>query len=150
MTEISLLRLYVIRAFFLLLFLERSYRALPALIAPAAPLGVWDGVAYSFWGALALLALIGVRYPLRMVPVLLIFLLYKLLWLLGVALPLWLAGGVFSPLMTTFTWAMAVGFALDLLVIPWGYVFANYVSKPGDRWVVRRAAAAPAAGIANA
>src|SRR5215218_3377265 len=92
MAQVSLLRLYVMRAFFLLLFLERAYTALPALIARSTPLGVWDGVAYSFWGALAMLALIGVRYPLQMVPVLLMFLLYKMLWLIGVALPLWRTG----------------------------------------------------------
>jgi hypothetical protein len=43
-----------------------------------------EGVAYSFWGALCLLALIGVRYPLKMLPALLIQLLYKLIWLLAV------------------------------------------------------------------
>ena len=134
MTEISLLRLYVMRAFFVLLFLERGYRALPALIAPTVPLGVWDGVAYSFWGALALLALVGVRYPLQMVPVLLIFLLYKILWLAGVALPRWSAGAPFDARMTQFTWAMALGAAIDLLIIPWGFVFRNYISMPGDRW----------------
>lgn len=32
---------------------------------------------------------------------------------------------------------MALGVALDLIVIPWGYVFANYVRKPGDRWTRR-------------
>jgi hypothetical protein len=36
--------------------------------------------------------------------------------------------------MASFAWAMAVGVALDLIVIPWGYVLAHYVRKPGDRW----------------
>jgi hypothetical protein len=144
MTEVSLLRLYVMRAFFLLLFLERGYRVLPTLTAPPAPLGVWDGVAYSFWGALALLALVGIRYPLQMVPVLLMFLLYKLLWLVGVALPLWRTGAAFDPLTTQFTWAMAVGAAIDLLVIPWGFIMASYISRPGSRWTDR--GAAPARG----
>jgi hypothetical protein len=148
MTEISLLRLYAMRAFFLLLFLERGYRALPTLLAPPAPLGVWDGVAYSFWGALALLALVGVRYPLQMVPVLLMFLLYKVLWLVGVALPFWRSGVAFGPVMTQFTWAMAVGAAIDLLVIPWGFVIANFISEPGSRWT-NRGVPGPGAGVAQ-
>lgn len=134
MAEVSLPRLHVMRAFYLLILVERSVRVLPALIRPDATLGAWDGVAYSFWGALALLAALGLRYPLQMLPVLLIQLVYKALWLLAVALPRWAAGDPFDPLTTSFAWAMAIGVALDLLVIPWRYVFANYVRKPGDRW----------------
>jgi hypothetical protein len=139
MAEVSLLRLNVMRAVYLLIFLERSLRVLPALVAPATPLGPWDGVAYSFWGALALLAALGLKYPLQMVPVLLIQLVYKALWLLAVALPLWAAGAPLDPLTTSFAWAMAIGVALDLIVIPWGWVYANYVRRPGDPW--RRSAA---------
>jgi hypothetical protein len=134
MPEVSLPRLYVMRAFFLLIAVERSIRVLPALVSPEAPLGPWDGVAYSFWGALALLAAVGLRYPLQMVPVLLIQMIYKALWLLAVALPRWLAGSTFDAMMTNFTWAMAVGVAVDLLVIPWGYVLTNYVRRAGDEW----------------
>jgi hypothetical protein len=135
MAEVSLPRLHVMRAFYLLILVERSVRVLPALLDPTVPLGPWDGVAYSFWGALALLAALGLRYPLQMLPVLLIQLVYKALWLLAVALPRWAAGMSFDPLMTSFTWAMAIGVAFDLLVIPWGYVLASYLRKPGDRWI---------------
>lgn len=134
MAEVSLTRLYVMRAFYLVILVERSIRVLPALVSPAVPLGPWDGVAYSFWGALALLAAVGLRYPLQMVPLLLVQMIYKMLWLLAVALPLWLADAPFDPMMVSFTWAMAIGVALDLIVIPWGYVLANYVRRPGDRW----------------
>jgi len=134
MTEVSLLRLNVMRAYYLLILVERSVRVLPVLISPEAPLGPFDGVAYSFWGALALLAALGLRYPLQMVPVLLVHLAYKTLWLVAVALPLWSAGAPFDPLMASFTWAMAIGVALDLIVIPWDHVLANYVRKPGDPW----------------
>ena len=133
MAEVSQTRLNVMRLFYLLLFLERGYR-LVAQLASGQALGPFEGVAYGFWGALALLALLGIRYPLRMLPVLLMFLVYKLLWLLLVALPLWSAGAAFDPLMRQFTWAMAVGAAIDLLVIPWGYVAANYVRAPAERW----------------
>ena len=68
-----------------------------------------------------------------MLPVLLIHLVYKSLWLLGVALPLWSAGTPFDPTMTMFAWAMAIGVALDLVIIPWGYVWANYVRRPAER-----------------
>jgi hypothetical protein len=138
MAEVSLARLYLMRAFYLLILVERSIRVAPALVSPAVPLGPWDGVAYSFWGALALLAALGLRYPLQMLPVLLMQMVYKTIWLLAVALPLWLAGAPFDPLMASFTWAMALGVAFDLIVIPWGYVMVHYVRRPGDRWAVSR------------
>jgi hypothetical protein len=138
MADVSLLRLYVMRAGYLLIFLGVGSMALPALTRPAAPLTPLDGVAFSFFAALALLAAVGLRYPLQMLPVLLIQMIYKTIWLLAVALPLWSAGAPFDPETARFTRAMALGVAFDLIVIPWGYVFANYVRKPGDRWTGRR------------
>jgi hypothetical protein len=85
------------------------------------------GVAWSFWAALSALSILGLRYPLRMVPMLLLQMLYKTIWLLAVGLPL-----KFSA--TDLTKAMAVGLVFDLIAIPWSYVLVNYVKKPGDRW----------------
>ena len=87
------------------------------------------GVAFSFWAALSTLSALGLRYPLKMLPLLLMQLLYKLIWLLAIALPMWPA--VRS---TGLTKAMAGGILADLVVIPWSYVLANYVRQPGDRW----------------
>ena len=134
MVEVSLARLNAMRAYFALILVERAWRVLPAFVDPERPLGPFDGTAYAFWGALALLAALGLRYPLRMVPLLLIHLVYKSLWLLGVALPRWAVGEPFDPLMTSFAWAMAIGVVLDLLVMPWSYVVAYYVRSPGDAW----------------
>ena len=132
MTDVSPLRLNVMRAFYLLLALERGYRFV-VQVASGKPLGPFDGVAYAFWGALALLCLLGLRYPLKMVPLLLVFLVYKLLWLLMVGLPWWSAGAPVDPVMGQFTIAMAAGVVIDLLVIPWGYVVAEYVRAPAER-----------------
>lgn len=134
MAEVSLLRLYVMRAIYLLIFLGVGSMALPGLINPDAAIEPWRGVALSFWLALALLAGVGVRYPLQMIPVLLIQMLYKTIWLLAVAYPIWSAGGEFDATMAGFTRAMIIGIVGDLIAIPWGYVWANYVRKPGDRW----------------
>jgi hypothetical protein len=134
MADVSPLRLNVMRAFYLLLFLERGYRLVVQLMS-GEPLGPFDGVAYAFWGALALLCLLGFKYPLKMIPLLLVFLVYKLLWLAMVALPWWSAGTPVDPVMGQFTIAMAAGVVIDLLVIPWGYVIANYVRAPAERAV---------------
>ena len=86
-------------------------------------------VAFCFWAALSALAGLGIRYPLQMLPLLFLQLFYKSIWLIVVALPLWSAGQT-----TGLTKTMIIGAVADLIVIPWAFVFANYVKKRGDRW----------------
>lgn len=125
--EVSILRLYVLRSMYALNFVLVgsgvwvSYRQEP-----------WDpmiGVAFSFWAALAGLSALGIRYPLAMLPVIFMQLFYKAFWLLAVFVPLQ-AVGRSSDLALGFF----IGVALDIIVIPWPYVFAHYIKKPGDRW----------------
>lgn len=137
MLDVTPLRLNLLRAYYLLILVERSLAVGPALLGWRDRLGPFDGTAYSFWGALALLAAVGLRYPLRMLPLLLLHLAYKSLWLMAIALPLWRAKTPFDPMMTRFAWAMAVGVALDLVMIPWPYVAANYFRHPAEPWRTR-------------
>lgn len=130
MTEdVSIFRLYLMRLAYLLNFVGLGLQVWPAIINHQ---GTWDpfrGVAFSFWAALSLLCGLGIRYPLKMLPMLLIQLVYKSIWLIAVYLPLRSAGQS-----TELTKAMVMGAVIDLVVIPWPYVFANYVKKSGDRW----------------
>jgi hypothetical protein len=137
MTYVSLLRLYVMRIFYLLILLMVGSMALPGLTDTSVPITPMRGVALSFWAALAVLAALGIRYPIQMIPILLIQMLYKSIWLLAVALPLWRAGTPFNADTSEFARAMAIGIVIDLIVIPWGYVFANYVRRRSDRWTER-------------
>ena len=138
-TDVSTLRLYLLRALYLMNFAFLAVNTWPALFAPAQPLGPLDGTAFSFWAALSTLCALGLRYPLQMLPLLLLQLLYKLIWLLAVALPFSTGGGA-DPLTAQMTKTFAGGAIADLIVIPWGYVLAYYVRKPGDRWKFRSAA----------
>jgi hypothetical protein len=143
--NVSTLRLYVMRVLYLLLVVMLGSDVWPVLIHPHKPLGPLDGVAYSFWAALSTLGLLGIRYPLKMLPILLLQFLYKAVWLLFVGLPL-RSNGHFPPEASGLAFAMITGLVLDLLVIPWPYVVDNYLRKPGDRWKF----AAPASpGIAD-
>jgi hypothetical protein len=125
----SLLRLYLLRALYLLNFVLLGLDVWPAIVSEG---GTWDpvrGVAFSFWGALSALSVLGLRYPLQMLPMLLLQFLYKAIWLLAIAVPQW--DGVRSLDLTN---AMLFGLLIDLIVIPWPYVFRNYLKKRGDRW----------------
>jgi hypothetical protein len=83
----------------------------------------------SFWAALATLCALGIRYPLKMLPLLFIQLLYKSIWMTAVALPLWS-----SYRSNGYVRDMVLGIALDLIAIPWPYVVATYFRERGERW----------------
>ncbi len=83
--------------------------------------------------AFSLLCLLGLRYPLPMLPVLLWEVTWKTLWLLLVPLPQWRAGHIDESIKSSiFAVSMVV---LVYLAIPWRYVFAHYVKARGDRWL---------------
>lgn len=117
-------RLFSMRLIFFLTFILLGRNAWTELITHK---GIWnplEGVAYSFWAAYATLMILGLRRPLKMIPMLLLQFFYKLVWLIGVALPLW-SNNHFAEakdLAPTFI----VGVVLDVFIIPWGYVYRKY------------------------
>src|SRR5713226_5869879 len=127
--EVSIFRLYLMRLVYLGNFVFLGLNVWPELIKHV---GAWDpvkGVAFSFWAALSALSGLGIRYPLKMLPLLLLQLLYKSIWFIAVYMPLRSDGHL-----TDLIKAMGFGVFLALIVIPWPYVLANYVKKRGDRW----------------
>jgi len=126
--EVSTFRLYLMRALYLLNF-ALGFLLWPGIIKHEGLSDPLQAVAFSFWAALFTLSGLGIRYPLKMLPLLFVQLFYKSVWLASVALPLWLAGRS-----TGLTGGMILGVVLDLIVIPWPYVLTNYLMKPGDRW----------------
>ena len=134
MNDVSIFRLYLMRALYLLICLGQGSIQLPRIIhhANALTFSFWDGVGTSLLAALALMAGLGIRYPLQMLPLLLFELAWKAIWLITVALPLWS-----SHRMDAATLEAAPSILMGLivpLVIPWRYVIANYVRRPGERW----------------
>src|ERR1700692_3208758 len=87
---VSLWRLYVLRALYALMAAAQGSIQLSAFLHHAH----WtlnSGIAHSCLLALALLSIVGIRYPLGMLPLLIYELLWKMIWLCGIALPLWAA-----------------------------------------------------------
>ena len=128
-SELSLARLYVLRAMYLLLVVGGGIVFLPQLIGhePAE-----RGVIPSMLGALWVLACFGLRYPLQMLPILLYELVWKTIWLIDYGLPQWRAGVHTRQFTEDFT-SIALG-VIVIPIIPWGYVFRHYLKKPGARW----------------
>jgi hypothetical protein len=128
--EVSLLRLYILRATYLVLVLGVGAMILPPLIShePTA-----RGVIPSLLGGVWVLAFFGLRYPLRMLPLLMFEFVWKAIWLLAFGLPQWSSGQV-PPTFAEDSSAIAAGVVLMPLVIPWGYVWRHYFQRPGDAW----------------
>lgn len=133
MIEVSAVRLFAVRLAYLLNFVGAVFVFWPALLNPARPLGLVDGSAFSLWATMTTLMGLGLRYPLQMLPLLLLQLLYKTVWFVAVALPL-RSAGQWDARATEFALTFGAAVALDLLVIPWPYVLANYVKRPGESW----------------
>jgi hypothetical protein len=131
--EVSLFRLYLMRALYLLNFVLLGMDVWPGLIHHGKPWDPMHGIAVSFWAALSTLSALGIRYPLRMLPLMLMQFFYKSVWLLAVGLPLRSAGPL-DPVAAELFRVCAIGLAVDLIVIPWPYVLSHYVKAPGDRW----------------
>lgn len=132
MTQMPLWRLYGLRAGYLLLVVGLGATIWPGVVHHEKPWGLMQGVVNAMLAAMSALAILGLRYPLRMLPLLFFELAWKAIWLIAVALPLWSAHRMDAPtLETAQECLMAVIF---LALIPWPYVFETYVLKPGDRW----------------
>lgn len=92
-----------------------------------------NGVVLSVLGAVSLLAVLGIRYPLKMLPLLFFELVWKSIWVLVFGLPLWSASQLDPSTRETLN-ACLMGIVLVPLVLPWHYVLAKYVKAPADRW----------------
>jgi hypothetical protein len=79
---------------------------------------------------------LGIRYPLQMIPVLLWELTWKTIWLI-VALPAWQSGTPDEAIIGTTIECLVV--IIIPLAMPWKYVYARYIQQPGDRWRNRSA-----------
>jgi hypothetical protein len=133
MSEVSTFRLYLLRATYLLISVGLALTIWPGIIHHAKPVELMDGVVSSVLGTVSVLAAFGIRYPLQMLPVLLFELVWKLIWLISFALPLWSANQVNAETQETVN-ACLMGIVICPIAIPWPYVFAHYMKKVGDRW----------------
>jgi hypothetical protein len=122
---------YALRLLYALMFFLLGQTTWTEILTHSGPWTPDEGVAWSVWAAFATLAGLGIIHPIRMLPIILLEIFYKVLWLILVAYPLWtrdaLAGSSAEGLTQVF-----VPVILPILIVPWGYVATNYL-VPGRR-----------------
>jgi len=86
------------------------------------------GVTGSVYLAFALLSILGLRSPLKFVPILLLSLCYKVVWFIGVILPI-LFAGKFPTYALLYVVIFATYIIGNLIAIPFSYVFAKLTDR---------------------
>jgi hypothetical protein len=130
--EVSLFRLYTLRAAYLVMAAGLGVYVWPAVIHHTHEFAVTHGVQFALLAGLGATAALGLRYPVQMLPILLFELIWKAIYLIAFALPLWSAHEIN---VATAQDIKAVLMAVIFIpLIPWRYVFAHYVLRHGDRW----------------
>lgn len=137
MTEVSILRLYVLRATYLLIAVGLGATIWPLLLGAPEDAEHFRGVTWCLLGTVGLLALLGLRYPLKMLPLLFFELFWKATWLVAIGLELRSTGQLVGPFSETW-FANLMGLVILPLAIPWGYVVRRFVRERGDPWSVSR------------
>jgi hypothetical protein len=131
--DVTTFRLYLLRALYLVITVYLLSSMWPLLFHHRPWDDLMHSVAISLLAALGVLMALGLRYPLKLLPIMLFEWLWKTIWVVAIGLPMWRAGTMDADAAETFK-ATFMGVVLVPLVIPWPYFWANYVRAPGDRW----------------
>jgi hypothetical protein len=130
MSEVSTFRLYTLRAMYLYMVVGLVIFKWPGILNPPPGLSNDGSIVASVLAAFSLLAVLGLRYPVKMLPLLFMEFLFKFIWFLGWG-PL---TQQLSPDAQLTLVGVLMGIILVPLTVPWGYVFNQYVKAPSEPW----------------
>lgn len=129
---VSLFRLYALRVAYLIMSAGLGAVIWPDVIHHTNEFAATRGIEVALLAGLGLTAALGLRYPLKMLPILLFELTWKAIYLVAFALPLWSAHQIDDATAENIKAVLMVVIFIPL--IPWRYVIAQYLWKHGDRW----------------
>jgi hypothetical protein len=130
--EVSLFRLYTLRVCYFILAAGLGTYYWPSVLQHTSQFAATEGIRFALLAGLGLTAVLGLRYPLRMIPLLLFELPWKAIYLVAFALPLWRAHQIDAAVAADIQAVLMVVIFIPL--IPWRYVYAHYVVNRGERW----------------
>jgi hypothetical protein len=131
-SEVSLFRLYTLRVSYFIMAAGLGVYVWPAVFHHSGDFAAAAGIRVALLAGLGATAALGLRYPVQMLPILLFELVWKAIYLIAFALPLWSAHQITAAVAEDIK-AVAIA-VIFIPLIPWRYVFVQYVLKRGDRW----------------
>lgn len=132
MDSIAPWRRNLLRAVYLLMAAGAGYLNWSQILDGARQWEMMEGVVVAMLGAMSLLALLGLRHPLRMLPLMLWEIVWKLIWLSRVALPAWQQDRITDALAANI---VACGLVVVVIAaVPWDYVWRAYGKGPAEAW----------------
>ena len=129
--QVPVWRLYLLRLLYAAIAFLMGSMIWP-IVVQHGQLKLMHGVALAMLAALSAVAVLGIRYPLQMLPLLFFEFMWKATWLVAFALPEALKGPLPADMMqTVIDTAVAI---IIPIIMPWRYVIENFVKRRGDRW----------------
>jgi hypothetical protein len=123
------INIYLLRLLYALMFFMLGQTTWTEILTHQ---GQWEpnkAVAWTVWTAFATLAGLGLLRPVKMLPIILLEILYKVMWLAIVAYPLWSRGELAGSPAESTTYAF-LGVLLAIIAVPWGYIAKSYFTWP--------------------
>jgi hypothetical protein len=117
---------YFLRLLFLVVFVFLGKDAWTSLLYHRSSWDPYTTAAFCMWASFALISLIGVFHPLKMLPLMLFEVMYKLLFLVLVSYPLWRANKLAGSPEEDETYRF-LPVILGIVAVPWKYVLDKYV-----------------------
>ncbi len=125
------INIYAMRSVYLLMVIFLGSDVWAHIFSYSEPWAPSDAMDWSVWAAFSLFALLGLFKTVEMIPILLLEVVYKLIWLVLVAVPLWKVGDLNGATTDGMIFPFAL-VCLPILAMPWGYVFKRYIYSWSD------------------
>ena len=123
------INIYLLRLLYFLMIVFVARDSWTTILTHQGPWDHMKALAFCVWAAYSTLSILGLINPLKMLPIVMFEILYKSIWLIIVAYPLWrahqLVGSPAEQMTYAFLWL-----PLPLIAMPWAYLFRTYFSFP--------------------
>ena len=131
-SEMPLWRLYTLRVCYLILAGGLRLYIWPSVVEHTAEFAVAQGMRFSLMAGMGAMALLGFRYPIKMIPLVPSEMIWKIIYLAAFAPPLWMTHQITETVQAVII-AMLV-LVVFVALIPSGYLWRRYVLERGERW----------------
>src|SRR6186713_2662487 len=123
---VARINIYLLRLLFLLMLIFLGKDAWGYIFTHKGPWDAAEAMNFSIWASYSVLSVFGLIHPLKMLPLILLEILYKTIWLILVAYPLWMSNQLWGSPVEGMAFAFLL-VPLPIIAMPWKYAFRKYV-----------------------